>query len=89
MPGKDLVLTAASFEVNSMCNNDLLNACSTADTYLDVLTNQPFSGVSTAGQVDSNKCLKRHTYMSIPNSATFKVNNQQGKKRIALNPLNL
>ena len=33
---KDLVLTAASFEANSMCDNDLLNACSTPDTYPDM-----------------------------------------------------
>ena len=33
---KDLVLTAASFEANSMYDNDLLNACSTPDTYLDM-----------------------------------------------------
>lgn len=33
---KDLVLTAALFEANSMCDNDLLNACLTPDTYLDM-----------------------------------------------------
>ena len=70
---KDLVLTAASFEANSMCDNDLLNACSTPDTYPDMWVYQPFSGMSTVGQVDSNKHLKSHMYWSHMDTCTLRL----------------
>lgn len=61
------------FKANSVCDNDLLNACSTPDTYLDMWAYQPFSGMSTVGQVDSNKHLKSHMYWSHVDTSTLRL----------------
>ena len=56
-----------------MYDNDLLNACSTPDTYLDMWAYQPFSGMSTVGQLDSNKHLKSHMYWSHMDTRTLRL----------------